>query len=962
MSSMGKCRLHPLAIAVICLLSVQVAFADDSIDSASENLQKESIEAIGLGRILVRAQSEEGANDAQGYDEVYNANMSSVYRGREEIERHKGKSVADILKGMTGVYSGDSRNSGAIDVNIRGIQGQGRVPVTIDGTEQSISVYRGYMGVSNRNYLDPSLISSITVEKGGTLSTDVKTSVGGGVAMKTISIDDVVPFDQKFGIDYQIDTSTNTTKPRLPDLSPIGQDYRNDPDRIGGRVETHPNLLRDPKTRGSDSDWFNLRDGSARITAGYRGEIFDLLAAVSYRKQGNYYSGKHGAAGYYSESTDGNVYMPNVADTYTPGSEVLNTSSTNRSFLLKNTWYLPEDQRLLFTARHSLIEHGELMPSRIMRYSDGGIQQWPIGKINQRAYSAQYKWNPEDNQWIDANINVWRTITNSNTYTGPGYVFDLETTDWMWDWCRLNTEDVSKCEWDDKTHLYKNTSLAHARDTRWGITANNTMQIMDNLKFTAGIDYQKEKLRSDTKTREGRRRATSLMFNFEWKPIPSVTINAGVKRNSYSSFDDRLAEGRRNQDSEFERKNVNAFNMIYDRVVSQDEYDFYQKTENMHQNMTPQEQMEWSMAHRDEWTKYYQLKEAITGNKGKIREKHLYSQREDGRYYVADNPHLNGTIPSEKVINPVTGEEIDRYTYFTNEKVDLGRLENRFAPVKRKSGHAWSPVFSIGWEMTDYSRVYARYAEDKRFPSMFEDTVGFTTGVRDYVNLKPERSRNFEVGYIYDLSWLPNVQAADIKLSYYDMKLNDVIERDAYMFISQIDEQRSKGIELQARFANEKYFANIGVNYNLKNKTCDESSAMALDPTGGFPTCVDGGFPNGFLRTSMVPKYSVNLSVGGKFFGDQLEVSSDFNYHSKARNGQEEAMFQSGKLQGMDNNPIRWNSALIIDANLKYKIDRNLTMTFSAQNLTNRYYIDPLTRSFMPAPGRTFRIGLQGKL
>lgn len=67
---------------------------------------------------------------------------------------------------MLNVYSGDSRNSGALDPNIRGIQGPGRVPVTIDGTEQAITAYRGYMGANSRNYIDPNLIGSIKVLKG----------------------------------------------------------------------------------------------------------------------------------------------------------------------------------------------------------------------------------------------------------------------------------------------------------------------------------------------------------------------------------------------------------------------------------------------------------------------------------------------------------------------------------------------------------------------------------------------------------------------------------------------------------------------------------------------------------------------------------------------------------------------------------------------------------------------------
>ncbi|GEM_PF-4851890 len=34
-------------------------------------------------------------------------------------------------------------------------------------------------------------------------------------------------------------------------------------------------------------------------------------------------------------------------------------------------------------------------------------------------------------------------------------------------------------------------------------------------------------------------------------------------------------------------------------------------------------------------------------------------------------------------------------------------------------------------------------------------------------------------------------------------------------------------------------------------------------------------------------------------------------------------------------------------------------VSLSVQNLTNRYYLDPLAQSFMPAPGRTVRIGMQ---
>ncbi|MEH3795395.1 Plug domain-containing protein, partial [Escherichia coli] len=108
-----------------------------------------------LGDITLR--NEQTAADS-AKDKIYDKNVSTLILTKEEIERYKGASAADILKGANGVFSGDARNGNALDVNIRGIQGPGRVPVTIDGTEQAVTVYRGYNGANNRNYLDPMLI------------------------------------------------------------------------------------------------------------------------------------------------------------------------------------------------------------------------------------------------------------------------------------------------------------------------------------------------------------------------------------------------------------------------------------------------------------------------------------------------------------------------------------------------------------------------------------------------------------------------------------------------------------------------------------------------------------------------------------------------------------------------------------------------------------------------------------
>lgn len=84
--------------------------------------------------------------------QVYTKAGSSVFISGETINRFRGSSPADILKGVPGVQTGDARNGGALDVNIRGIQGQSRVPVTIDGSQQAIDAYRGYSGMQQRSF------------------------------------------------------------------------------------------------------------------------------------------------------------------------------------------------------------------------------------------------------------------------------------------------------------------------------------------------------------------------------------------------------------------------------------------------------------------------------------------------------------------------------------------------------------------------------------------------------------------------------------------------------------------------------------------------------------------------------------------------------------------------------------------------------------------------------------------
>ncbi|MGO3859348.1 MAG: TonB-dependent receptor domain-containing protein [Neisseriaceae bacterium] len=937
-----------------------------SIDAARANAQDDVQtldDVVVIGRTV-------DVQDRSGHAKVYDKDLSSAYLGKAELNRNKGKSVADLIKGMPGVFSGDARNSGSLDVNIRGIQGPGRVPVTIDGTEQGVTVYRGYYGASNRNYIDPSLVSSMVVEKGGSLTEGVKTSVGGGVAIKTLSIDDVVPQGERYGADIMVDGSSNTTKPRMPDTSIIGKDYRDYPELYKQfDYMTHPNLVKSPKAQGGSNQWLNGQDQSIRVAVGTRQERFDLMAAVSYRQQGNYFAGKGGVAKYQAplgqeHESLGEGFMPYVAALYPAGSEVLNTSSTMKSALLKNTWYLPQGQTLQFGARWSDIQHGEIMPSRLIWSKDGGQQQWPIGKVEQKAYNLEYAWNPKDNPWVNARINLWQTQTNSRTYTSGMSVFEMPKMDHEWNSCvKYGGGDPKQCPRLDGFFPFEDHAFVHAQNNRWGVTASNSIQLLPQLDWRLGADFQRESLKSDTKTREGKRQEYNLSFNFDWRPTDWLHINAGAKREAYWAKDTLLAEKMAQQENWIVGKQY--MNLSVNRTLNQEEHDFYEGMQDKRKSMGFRQFSQWLKTEPELAARYQTMNGAMRtkGQSKYLEEQYQYHQRDDGRYHRADNPYLNGVIADEQVINPYTGEKEDRYRYVGNtiHSQPITDEETQKA-LQKKSGHAWSPILSASLKLSEDARVYVRYAEAKRFPSMFESTMGFSTMPRALVDIKPEHSRNFEVGYVHDLTqWLPTAQASDLKLTYYDMTIKNVIERDVDMNFAQLDKQKNRGLELQARYDGTRFFGSVGVNYNLENKTCDESLSMRMGVTGLFPSCVDGGFPVGYLRTNLTPRYSANLTLGGRFDQNRLELGTRVFYHSRANNKQEQDMAEKGLLDGNNNNPIRWQPVVLVDAFLKYQLAKNLSVELTGNNLTNRYYIDPLTRSFMPAPGRTWRLGVQGK-
>ena len=983
-------------------------------EAPPESLPRLSVAGEGVAR-------ETGAErDLRLKDEIFDQDISTDYLGKEDIDRFRGISTADVFQGLTNVYSGAARNGGALDANIRGIQGAGRAPVIIDGTEQAIVVSRGYRGADNRSYIDPSLISGIQALKGPVSVREVNSQIGGAVAIRTLGASDILRPGERFGVELRIEAGNNATTPRLPTLR-TGQDYRQIPGFLGNKDPKDniftpyrdPTLRVAPRTRGDNGPFAFGGDRAARIAAAGRKGDFDFFGAYAHRSRGNYFSGRNNADYYASDDMPaaqrGVFYTRRMALKYQPGNEVTNSSSEMRSWLFKSTWRVADDQALQLGYRHTRSATGEIMPSRIIQIGalkdKRGFVQWPLSRIRIDALNLEYKYAPET-PWLDVHANLWTTRADSNTYSSGGF------------------PNVPR-SYTDTTLI--NTALTNSRNNRWGVTFSNKMALLPSVDLTVGAHYQYEKLRpyegdinrprglsffgSGGSERAGNRQEYRANVQLEWRPTGFLTFNGGVGRAGYRGFDDglnaRLKRG----------ETVSQTATVGYRAG----YRLYAKGAAAYKAFTPPPDLSARLRNINNLIKLFGNFPFLLRRRKEITEEGLrpyeskaqYHETEpfevgefsrewradaSGRFSRANMPPLcnqaNQAVLGDFDLNAVSKEiaandpryqlQVRRGSRGLADPILRGALSgvecagnNEIkeeielkspADLKARRASGWEPYLSATLKLSDAIRLYGRYAERLRFPSLFESTAGFGASPNFLRPLKPERIRAWEGAYIQDFSALFGFegedQRADFKLVYFHNTVRDVIDRtnEAGVGFVNYDRQVIDGVELQARLDTGRFFLNLGTTRILTHKLCDASRAAVLDfreyLNAPAPDCFKYGFGRSFYLARAIPTQTLNLTLGGRFFERRLELGTRATWYSKYKNPQLEEFTApgntiSGFLSGL---PMTFGQTLVLDAYARYNFNDQLTAELVSTNITDQYYADPLGRSLMPAPGRQIRL------
>lgn len=323
--------------------------------------------------------------------EIYIVLCLLVYFFSEDIDCFGWVFVGDLFQGILGVQVGDSCNGGVLDVNICGIQGQSWVVVWVDGVEQVLDVYCGYVGIQQCSYIDFDLVSSVIVDKGFLICLGV---IGGSVEMCIIGVKDILVDGKDFGVCFIGDVWNNGVVLQYCSVSL--------------KIENFSSVLYDDC---GSLFGFQVKFGSVVFV--YCNEYLDLVVVYVQCNQGNYFFGKKGQDCYCVYNCYG-CEESSVVKVYNVGEEVFNLLLEIEFYLFKVIWCIVDEYILDFgyCCYDGCI--GEIMLLDIFCFGIVGIYQYLLSEVKIDIYIVCYCYLFENNLLVDFSIGLWMIDVKSD--------------------------------------------------------------------------------------------------------------------------------------------------------------------------------------------------------------------------------------------------------------------------------------------------------------------------------------------------------------------------------------------------------------------------------------------------------------------------------------------------------------------------------------------------------------------
>ncbi|MDW5418346.1 TonB-dependent receptor [Iodobacter sp. CM08] len=353
----------------------------------------------------------------------------------------------------------------------------------------------------------------------------------------------------------------------------------------------------------------------------------------------------------------------------------------------------------------------------------------------------------------------------------------------------------------------------------------------------------------------------------------------------------------------------------------------------------------------------------------------LWHQDQNGQFSDATNPlkaskivleHDKDEDPVEINTSQVSDSSVNDMVYFD----DIPGAFSRSAPIER-DGSGFAPAFGLTFKLSDNISSYLRYTEGLRMPSLYESTVGFSATFSS--PLEPEHSKNWETGISFIKDGVFTAEdKLRLKVAYFNNTTDHYITRikisgkkawEQNFSMANIDSYSVSGFELQSSYDRGDFFGELAVTLNHKAMVCDTKMASYLRSKSEYtprlkdtPDCSPVGFTTSYVSNMIPPQISANATFGARLMDQKLTMGLRASYVSGPLNTQEkDAPWQDYSGTAVQIKTLPYS---LVDLFASYKINADTRVDMTIDNATDRYYLDPLSLSLMPGPGRTVRLSM----
>ncbi len=277
------------------------------------------------------------------------------------------------------------------------------------------------------------------------------------------------------------------------------------------------------------------------------------------------------------------------------------------------------------------------------------------------------------------------------------------------------------------------------------------------------------------------------------------------------------------------------------------------------------------------------------------------------------------------------------------------------------------PSFTASFEMFPAIKPYASWKKGFRPPHIVETLmngfhVGGTTPFIPNANLESEYSTTREVGVNVVLDDVfQNGDGFRMKAAYFDTRIENYIAQ-AFVYqpgfaiastssgyVNLLDPVKFQGSEFEASYDAGKYYVGGAYTFTLNRFNGAYNPTPYPDDTNIIVPNSNMGQRGGLLSVFMPPRHRFSLDAGVRLLDRSLVVGGRMTYVSET-NG-----YGSG-LDAYTN--TQYN---LYDLYASYDLNDNLKVRLNIDNLLDEGYIESMSTSRMPSPGRTATLSITGK-